>query len=222
MKADRNNSGRPAVRRANQNGRAPEESGPWRTIVDKFNTWRLGFSVDGETVLKIAVLGVLMIIFVLLQTTMFTRFRPLGMVPDLLLPFTVAVGVSEKEKAGAVAGLISAFIIDAVGGSTVMLLPLLYVPAGYICGLLTTYRLRSTFPVMLMYTAVSSFLRSVITVIIAMITVSGITLSDAVGAIAIRELPVNIVLAVLPHVLVRLTMRPFHKTRAERTGGNAS
>lgn len=218
MKTDRNKNGRDSARRYGRGG-SPEEVGSLRALVDSFNTWRLAISIDGETVLKAVIIGIMMIVSVLLQTTMFTRFRPLGMVPDLMLPLTVAIGVSEREKAGAVVGLISAFIIDAVGGTTVMLLPLLYVPVGYICGLLTTYRLRSTFPVMLMYTVVTSLLRSVITLVIAMSTIPGITFSYAVGSIALRELPVNIVFAFLPHIFVRLVMRPFHKTRAERTGG---
>lgn len=188
------------------------------SFIDRANTWRLAFSMSGEVILKTVVIGLLLTLLVLLQTTMFTRFRPLGAVPDLMLPFTVAVGVSEREKAGAVTGLVSAFVIDAVGGTTVMLLPLLYVPAGYLCGLLTTYRLRNTFPVLLMYTCVTSLLRSVITVAVAMLTVPGITLFYAVTSVALRELPVNIAAALLPHVLVKAVMRPFHKTRAERTG----
>lgn len=223
MRADGNN----LKRRESLNGKRKRKFGPEVgdadneqkvTFFNRFNMWRLRFSVDGEIVLKAIVIVLMLVFFVLLQTTMFTRFRPFGSVPDLMLPFTVAVGVLEREKAGAVTGLISAFVIDAVGGATITLLPLLYMPAGYICGLLTTYRFRDSFPVMLTYTGISSILRSVITVIVALRTIFGITFVEAITDIAFPELIVNVIFAAIPHVLVRLVLRPFHKTRAERTG----
>ncbi|MBR6290944.1 MAG: hypothetical protein IKR53_05820 [Clostridia bacterium] len=201
---------------------APEPEAPQKfteKLTNKFNTWRLSFSVNGEDVAKTAIIAFFIIFFSVTQTTLLARLRPFGATPDLLLPFVVAVGVSEREKWGGVTGLISAFIIDALGGVRLMLLPLLYVPAGIVCGLLTTHRFRDSFSVIAMYTLVTSVLRSVISVIIGFYTVHGITLKQTVLHIALPELLANIVFAVIPHLLVRLTMRPFHKTRAERTSG---
>ncbi|MBQ7475330.1 MAG: hypothetical protein IJS78_05350 [Clostridia bacterium] len=202
--------------RKNSNAADGELSLPER-LREKFNTWRLSFSIDGEVVAKAAIFAFFIILFSITQTTLLSRIRPLGAVPDLLLPFVVAVAVSEREKWGAIIGLVSAFVIDALGGVRIMLLPLLYVPTGIVCGLLTTYRFRDSVPVNAIYTVVTSVLRSFIAMIIGFNSIRGISAGQAFTDIALPAFFANIIFAVFPHILVRLTMRPFHKTRAERT-----
>ena len=187
-------------------------------IIERFNGWRLGISIDGESVLKGVVIGALMILFTLLQTTFFARFRPFGAIPDLMLPFAVAVGTLEKEKWGAVTALVAAFFIDAAGGTEIMLLPLLYVPSAYAVGILTTHRFRDSFPVIVMYTVITSVLRGVVTFIIATVSVHGIAPAETLTTIVLPELGANLLLAAFPQILTRLCLRPFHKTRAQRTG----
>ena len=189
-------------------------------LLGRFNTWRLSFSIDGQSIAKGVIIAVFVVFFSITQTTLLSRLRPFGAVPDLLLPLVVAVAMSEREKWGAVVGLISAFVIDALGGVTVMLLPLLYVPAGIFCGLLTTYRFRDSIPVAAMFTVVTSVLRFFISFLIALFTVHGITASQAILHFALPGLFANLIFAVFPHLFVRLAMRPFHKTRAERTEEN--
>ena len=186
-------------------------------IIERFNGWRLGISIDGESVLKGVVIGALLILFTLLQTTLFARFRPFGALPDLMLPFVVAVGTLEKEKWGAVTALIAAFFIDAAGGTEIMLLPLLYVPAAFAVGILSTHCFRDSFPVAAAYTVVTSLLRGVITFVIASITVNGISSWQVITRIALPEFGANLAVAAAPQLLTRLVLRPFHKTRAERT-----
>lgn len=187
-------------------------------LIDRFNSWRLGITVDGETVLKAVIIGVLTVFFTLLQTTFFARFRPFGAIPDLMLPFVIAVGTLEKERWGAVWALIAAFFIDAAGGTQIMLLPLLYVPAAFAVGILTTHRFRDSFTVAAVYTVVTSVLRGVITFIIVTATVSTVTLGEILTDIVLPELASNVVIAAFPQLLTRAVLRPFHKTRAERTG----
>lgn len=188
------------------------------TLRDRFNGWRLGISVDSEDIFKGVVIGLILIMLTILQTTLFTRFRPFGVVPDLILPFVIAVAALEKEKWGSVVALIAAYVIDAAGGTTVMLLPLLYVPAAIMVGLLTTYRLRDSFPVAVVYTVVTSVLRGAITFLIVMLTVHKITPAEALTHRVIPELFANMAVAFFPQLLTRICLRPFHKTRAERTG----
>ena len=187
-------------------------------LIDRFNSWRLGITVDGETVLKAVIIGVLTVFFTLLQTTFFARFRPFGAIPDLMLPFVIAVGTLEKERWGAVWALIAAFFIDAAGGTQIMLLPLLYVPAAFAVGILTTHRFRDSFTVAAVYTVVTSVLRGVITFIIVTATVSTVTSGEILTDIVLPELASNVVIAAFPQLLTRAVLRPFHKTRAERTG----
>ncbi|MBR3415119.1 MAG: hypothetical protein IKH09_00265 [Clostridia bacterium] len=189
-------------------------------LLGKFNSWRLSFSIDGQAIAKGVIIAVFIVLFSITQTTLLSRLRPFGAVPDLLLPLVVAVAMSEKEKWGAVVGLISAFVIDALGGVTVMLLPLLYVPVGIFCGLLTTYRFRDSIPVAALFTAVTCVLRFFVSFLLALFTVHGATPLQALLDFALPGLYANLIFAVFPHLFVRLAMRPFHKTRAERTEEN--
>ena len=188
------------------------------TLREKFNGWRLGITLDAEDLIKVGVITVLIIVFTLLQTTLFTRFRPFGAIPDLMLPFIIALSVLEKEKWGSIVALIAAYVIDAAGGTTLTLLPLLYVPTAFLVGLLTTHRLRDSLSVNIVYTILTSLVRVGITFIIVMFTVNKITVADAFYDRVIPEFFANIVIAPFPQILTRLCLRPFHKTRAERTG----
>lgn len=188
-------------------------------LIDRFNSWRLGISVDGETILKGVIIGVLMVLFTLFQTTLFVRFRPFGATPDLILPFVIAVGTLEKEKWGAVTALIAAFFVDAAGGTEITLLPILYVSAAYAAAILTTHTFRDSVSVAAVYTVSTSALRGVITYVIVMITVVGITPGQAILDKVLPEFAANIVFAAIPQLITRLALKPFHKTRAERVGG---
>ena len=129
------------------------------TLFEKFHGWRLGISIEIEPIIRALVCLVLISFFALLQTTLFTRFQPFGAVPDLMLPLVVAVSMIAREKWGAVTGLAAAFIIESLGGASVTILSLLYMPVGYICGLLTVYYFRDGFAVRALYTGVTALAR---------------------------------------------------------------
>ncbi len=173
----------------------------------------LGISIDGETVLKAAVCGVLLILFSLLQTTLFSRFRPFGAVPDLILPLVVAVAMSEREKFGAIFALVAAFVIESLGGGGVSILPLLYVPVGYLVGALSVYYFRDSFTVRAMYTVATSLLRALFTLFALLATVGGITFLSLMGDAVLPELLGSIIFAPLPHFAAKLCLRPWKKSR---------
>ena len=183
------------------------------SIADRFREWRLGLNMDGEQIAKGVVCALLMIFFSLVQTTLFTRFRPFGAVPDLILPLVIAISMTEREKWGAVCGLIGAFVIESLGGSTLTLLPLLYMPAGYVCGLLTIYYFRDSAAVRMLYTGLSSLARAVFTLITVVMTVTDISRIDALTQAVLPELASSLLFAVLPHTLAWLALRPFNKSR---------
>lgn len=174
-----------------------------------------GIAFDRSVVFKIIVLTLLLVFFSLLQTTFFTRFKILGSVPDLILPMVVAVAISEKEKWAAVFGLISAVVIEALVGSSLVLLPLLYVIVGYVTGLLCIHFFRGSFAVRLAFTVATSLLRSVVTFIVVISTVGGADLGSAMTKAALPELLVNIIFAVIPHFLVYILLRAVNKTRRQ-------
>ncbi len=195
-------------RRENRDATEKDES-----LSDRLHEWRLGLSIDGESVKKAIVCAVLIIFFSLLQTTLFTRFRPFGAVPDLILPLVIAISMTEREKWGAVCGLLGAFIIESLGGSSLTLLPLLYMPAGYVCGILTIYYFRDSIAVRALYTGISSAARAIFTLIAILATASGVSVLDIFTEAIFPELIANLLFAFLPHVVARFALQPFNKSR---------
>lgn len=171
---------------------------------------------DGEQIGKIAVCAALTILFALLQTTIFARFRPFGSIPDLMLALVIAIGMTEGEKWGAVWGLICAFIIESLGASGVSLLPLLYMPAGFFCPVVTGLYFTDTPPVRLIFTAVTGLGRALITLVYLALTVTEFELPRLLSSVVFPEFASTFVMALPVHLLVYLALRPFHKSRSER------
>ena len=195
----------------NNNRKPPEQipdSGN-ESLRERLHGWRLGVSLDGESIVKGLICAFLLIIFSLTQTTLFTRFRPFGAVPDLILPLTVAVAMVLREKWGAVFGLISAFIIESLGGSSFTILPILYMLTGYIVGICSIYYFRDSVAVRIIYTLFTSAARAAFTLITLFATVGDLDLLYAFTAILIPEFAANTVFAFLPHIAAKLILRPI-------------
>lgn len=171
---------------------------------------------DADALWRAVVCTVLMLLFALLQTTLFARFRPFGAIPDLMLPFVVAVGMAEGERWGAVFGIIAAFLIESLGAGGVSLLPLLYMPAGYFCPVVTKLYLTDSAPVRLIFTAVCGVGRAVMTLILLSLNVRDFSLLLLMKEVVLPEYAATFLFSVPVHLAVHAALRPFHKTRAER------
>ena len=75
-----------------------------------------------KTVIYIA----LIFIFAVLQTTVFSRYRLFGAVPDITLAFAVAVAFFENEYYASSLGLFAGITVEALGLSSSLILPLIY------------------------------------------------------------------------------------------------
>ena len=188
----------------------------YHRILDRFRMWRLGISVNVENIVKGLVCGALIIVFAMLQITVFSKTRPFGAIPDLMLPLVIAIGISEGERWGGVSGLAAAFIIECLGSAGVTLLPLLYVPCGFIAGLLGTYYLRDSFVIRLILTLATGLLRALFTVIYVCINFDHVNASLMFTERVFPEFLSTFVFAILPHIAAWLSFKPFHKSRAER------
>ena len=171
---------------------------------------------DGDGLLRAAVCGALLILFALLQTTVFARFRPFGAIPDLMLPLVLAISMFEGERWGAVIGLCAALIIEALGASGPTLLPLLYMPVGYFCPLVTQLYLTDSLPVRLIYMIVCCVGRALMTLLYLAFHVGQFDLPVLLSTVVIPEFASTLLLAILPHLAVRLALHPFHRSRSER------
>lgn len=197
----------------NRNSSQNQSPSP-ESLRERLHGWRLGFSIDAESIVKGVVLALLLVVFSLLQTTLFTRFRPFGAVPDLILPLVTACAMSFREKWGAVFGVIAAFVIESLGGSTFTILPILYMLTGYIVGLCAVYYFRDSLAVRVLYTVVTSAARAVFTLITLVATVGDVNLITFLTMIVLPEFFANIVFAPLPHIAAKLALKPFtHKRK---------
>lgn len=184
---------------------------------DKVHTWWLSISIDADSIIKGVLVGVFILLFAMLQTTVFSKFGLFGATPDLMLPLVIAIAVTEGEKWGGVCGLICAFFIEAIGSTaTVTLLPLLYVPCGFIIGVISKIYFRDSVIVRCIYTAVATFLRCIVTVIYVLVTYKSVGAGLLIGGIVIPEFFSTLLMSAVPHAAVWLSMKPFHKSRAER------
>ena len=184
----------------------PEEKQP-ETLLEKLNGWRLGISIEIEPIIRGLVCLLLISFFALLQTTLLARFKPFGAVPDLMLPLVVAVSMIAREKWGAVTGLAAAFIIESLGGASVTILALLYMPVGYICGLLTVYYFRDGLAVRAMYTVVTTMARCLFTLVILYMSSPYVSLPAAIIHITIPEFFATLLCACLPHLAAKYVFR---------------
>lgn len=184
-------------------------------VGDRFREWRLGFSVEWDSVVKGVVCTVLVVLFALLQTTIFTKFKPFGAVPDLMLSLVVAISMTEREKWGAVVGVAAAFVIESLGGSVVTLLPLPYMLAGYVGGLLTVYRFRDSLAVRAVYTLAAQAARVLVTALVLTATVGDVTFPDMLRYALLPEFFAGVLFAPLPHIAAKVCLRSFNKTRDE-------
>lgn len=186
------------------------------SLIDRFREWRLSMSIDGDLIAKAVVCFIIIIFLALIQTTLFARYRPFGAVPDLILPAIIAISMTEREKWGAVFGLIGAFIVESLGGSTVTLLALLYMPSGYLCGLLTIYYFRDSAAVRAIFTSVALLIRVMLSAIVIFATSGDANLVDVLKLSILPEYISSAVFAAIPHLIVYLALKPFNKSRAEK------
>ena len=186
------------------------------SIAERLRDRISSFSFDGEAIGKGAVCAALLVLFSLFQTTIFARFRPFGAVPDLILPLVCAVAVSEREKWGAVFGIIAAFVIESLGGSTFTVLPILYMLVGYVCGILIVNYMRDSIAVRSIFVVGSSIARAVFTLFTVLASVGGATFVSAMRISVLPELLCNIVFGLAPHYITKICLRPFNRTREEK------
>ena len=177
----------------------PQHSSFLENLLQKWNGWFLGLSIEGESILRGLLMLALICLFALLQTTLLTRFRPFGVTPDIMLPLVVGISMTAREKWGAVSGIVAAFVIESLGGASLTLLPLLYMPVGYICGILSIHYFRDSLAVRGMYTVTTSLLRAIFSLIILYATTPSASLIDALLVVAIPEFFAGILFAPLPH-----------------------
>ena len=178
------------------------------------------FNIEKEWVFRVLITAALVVFFAITETTFAARFPLFGETPDLMLGLVIAVAMTEGEQFGAVTGLFAGLIIDALGtAGTLPLSALLYVSVGYAVGVLTENYFTGRWPVRVLYTLAAGLPRMLLAAIV--LRAGNTVLSTVSGWQMFTEILLpgyasTAVTAVLPHFAAWLSLRVFHKTRAER------
>lgn len=185
-------------------------------ISDKVYMRRMSISIDVDNIFRGLIVGALVIIFAMLQTTVFARFRLFGAIPDLMLGLVIATAATEGERWGAVTGLASALLIESIGTTGASFLPLLYVPCGYTVGRLNSFYYKDSIAIRAIYSSAAGVIRAVFTSIYIAASYKSAPAGLAFTTIILPEYFSTLILSALPHAATWLSLKAFHKSRAER------
>lgn len=188
----------------------------YKRIADRIYMRWMAISIDIADILRGSVIAFLVLLFALLQTTLFKSFRLFGAVPDLMLPLVIAVGITEGDRWGGITGLVSAVLIESIGGTGLALLALLYAPVGFISGIFSTFYFRDSLPVRAIYIASACLVKCVFTVICTVHTFGRVDVGLMLGSIVVPEYFSTLIMSVIPQAAAYFALKPFHKSRAER------
>jgi rod shape-determining protein MreD len=93
--------------------------------------------------MKVWRLAILVVLLVVIQVTLFTHLRILGVVPDLGLVLAVAIAYRQGPEAGALTGFAAGLLYDLFLETPLAMSALSYALAAYVIGVLQTGMFRS-------------------------------------------------------------------------------
>ena len=158
----------------------------------------------------------LMIFTALMQTTLLAQFRPFGAVPDMMLLFVLAVAMRENEKWGALFGLLSAVLIEAIGGEGISVLPLFYFFVGYFFPVIAANLLNNSIAVRVLFTLIAVLARMVVSYFTSLTLLPNESFDTLLRYLLVPEAVSTLVVALPTEIFVRLCLRPFHRSTEER------
>ena len=109
----------------------------------------------------------LLILAAVLQVSVFSRFRLLGAVPDLMICIVTCVAFFNGRYHGAITGIAAGALIETLASTGIVLLPLFYMLFGYIAGHYARAVQPKRFIPYLFYLMFALFLRAGLTVLYA-------------------------------------------------------
>ncbi len=124
-----------------------------------------------------AMVGIAIMLASILQVSLFSRFRLLGAVPDLMIVSVLCIAFFCGRYAGAVTGIAAGFLIDSIGTTGITILPLCY----FLCGYLVGHYARVTqkgYASYLVYLGCILPIRAAVTVLYACMTYQNVNLPE--------------------------------------------
>ena len=140
------------------------------------------------TVIRYTVLiGLLLILLAVLQVSFFPRFRLLGGIPDLMIVAVLCLSFFSGRYMGAITGIAAGFLIDAIGSTGIVILPLCYLFLGYVAGHYARVSYPKRYPVYLCYLFLTVIYRMMITLTYVGLTYESFSLLEVTAKILLPE-----------------------------------
>ncbi len=141
-----------------------------------------------QSVRYVVVISLLLLLLSVIQLSFFGRFRIFGAIPDLVIAAVLCIGFFTGPYTGAVSGIGAGFLIDALGTSGISVMPLCYLPVGYLIGYFARKDMQRGFLQYLIYLAITLAYRAVITMLYAWIVVGSQSFASLLVGAVLPEL----------------------------------
>lgn len=171
--------------------------------------------VTAAVVVKYIVYAVASLFLILLRTTFFSRFRPFGASPDILIVAVAAIALYEGGRAGAVFGVAIGFVAEALGGVGIILLPPVYMLVGYLCGTVATDYYRRSWVLFLVFDVCAAAARAFVSLLYVMMTWHTFDLSAVLTSVILPEFLSTLALSPLPALMLLPIYLIFRKKKKE-------
>ncbi len=178
--------------------------------------YQVGVSVSD--IVKCIVYAVLGLLLVVLQISFFSRVKPFGAVPDVLISAVFCVAMFENERYGAIFGLAVGFVAEAAGGVGLTLLPLVYMLVGFVCGLVASEYYRRSVLLFLIFDACALLVRMFTTLLYVAFTWSIVDISVIIPRVLVPEALSTLVISPIPALAVMLISRIFRGKEESKPG----
>lgn len=154
---------------------------------------KTSFGLRGDSKKGIAihcvVIGLLLLLVAVFQTSLFPSIRILGATPDLALCTVLCISYFCGRYTGGIVGIVAGFLVEALGSVGISLLPLCYFIFGYFAGYYARAVNPKRFTNYLFYLAAALVFRAAVTVAAASLNY------------AILNLPQLLLHSVMPELL---------------------
>lgn len=174
--------------------------------------------VTVSEVVKYCVYAVMGLFLILLEISFFSRVRPFGSTPDILIVAVAMVAMYENERAGAIFGLCVGIVAEALGTTGVTLLPLIYMCVGYVCGIVASEYYKRSILLFLIFDAGVLAVRMFTTLIYIVLTWEIVDVSVVFPKVLIPELFSTFVVSPIPAILLYPIWRIFRGEEVKKPG----
>lgn len=166
-----------------------------------------------DTVRSFVLVGALLLLVTSLQTSLLGRLRPFGVVPDLTMLSVLSIAYFCGKEIGAVTGIVGGFLIDAVGGGSIIVLPLVYLVLCYTVGHYARAVIPKRWTVYVVMLGSAVLVRCGVTLLLACMQYSSVSLAHLLLYATLPELLINAALGALLYFPFRIFCRLLLKRR---------